>query len=224
MLLTADQGRDLLLPHAEAIQRWHRDAYKLRNEASATVAGQWIEQDEATKGRWVNNLIVGQARSDEDGLRTTVPLEGTDREAVRFTDGDSRTALGRFRRVEMFNPQTGRVEPVLTTPLSPTADRWINNKHHYDPRQFRLFQEFGAPDAEPPYLPTHVLIGHTVDSISRELEYIVVACFLHGDCHWWFHLPEGGLGTISSTRSPTAPVHPQPRYPDIGIRPKEDRS
>lgn len=224
MLLTFEQGRELMEPHAGAIERWHRGAYEGRDETRRAVSTEWAAQDESTKGRWVNNLIVEQARSDQEELRNVVPLDGTDREVAQFTGGNGCHALGRFRRVEMLNPHTGAIEPIVPGPRTPKADRWINNEHHEDPFQFSLFPTTEGPAANSNSHPTHLVIGHTIDHGSGELEDIVVACFVHGNCYWWFELPSGESGSVSSTRGPMQPLQPRPRHSNIGIQPKQDLS
>lgn len=204
MMMTADESAEVVGPHSGAIRAWHDEGYKRRDALRADWPDQWADQDQPTRGRWVNNLIVAAARDDETGLRRIVPLNGFN--AVEVRHGDRPAAHLRFRRIEFERNLYGDEYPVIPGPLSDTAKEWFGNAHLCADRlpqlAFELDGDIDAPNDLQPRARSHsnLLVGHTANPTTNELGRIVVVCFSAADhIYWWRPLegPEAGFGTTS---------------------------
>lgn len=213
MILQEDEFGPVLGPHQTAIRAWHRSAYKRRDELRFDWADQWADQDAATQGRWVTNLVVAAARDDETDGRRLVRLGGFD--AVAVDHGGALAAHLRFRRVVIEPDEYGDLRPVITAPLTPTAHAWFGNEHLTAGWQPSLL------DDRPERLHTNLLVGHTSDPDTSELGRVVVACMLGCKVLWWTDIDsDAGGGTVAPARRGGGPNEPTVA---VRIEPKERR-
>lgn len=214
VIMTLDEFRRALGPHVPSILEWHAGAYKRRDALRASQPDQWADQDAATRGRWVHNLVVAAARDDESDCRRTVPLGGFN--GVEISDGERIAAMLRFRRVEMHPDMYGDLRPVIPAPLTDTADDWFGNQHLRESWQLALSLDgnTGRSQGRP---HTNLLIGHTSDPITGELRRIVGVCFFGGQrILWWDYLD--CMGSVSSV-GPERPGH-RPSITPVKIEPR----
>jgi hypothetical protein len=213
VILREGEFEPILGPHREAIRGWHQTAYKRRDELRLDKADQWADQDAATQGRWVTNLVVAAARDDETDGRHLVRLAGFG--AVAVHHDDRLAAQLRFRRVAIEPNEYGDLQPVITAPLTPTAQDWFGNRH------LQLGWQASLLDQDPKRLNTNLLVGHTSDPITDGLGRVVVACLLGAKVLWWTDIDSAGGGTVTPARRGGGPSRPS--IAPVAIKPKGRR-
>jgi hypothetical protein len=196
VLLTQDEAQRLLAPHLEPVASWHRIAYKQQLELRADVPDRWADLEASTQGQVVHDLIVARAQEDEtEGRR--FKKDGTAR-VIEVADSDGLAALLRFRRVKFVRRHAGEgLRPAITSPLSPTARDWVGNDHLKYAWQHSLLE---TPTQR---LHTNLVVGHTADPDTAELDRVVVLCVLGSQLQWWFDA-QADAAVLSLSR-PAAP-------------------
>jgi hypothetical protein len=203
VILDFAEGQSLLATHLPILLDLHRTGYKRRDEFRAAAPSRWADQDAATKGRIVHNLILARAAEEEGPGRRMAKDGGARVMEVTSPLGDV-TALLRFRRIEFLTRYIadGPV-PTITTPLTPQAKAWFGNDHIAAAANYSLLDE-----VEPSRPATNLLVGHTADPDTGELGRVVVACYLVLALRWWFDGEAGGESGGSVVPFPDAPTEP----------------
>lgn len=215
VILTSRESQALLSPHCSAVWGWHADAYKRRDEVRSDKADQWADQDAATRGKWVTNLVVAAARDDEADGRSLIRLQGFEGVAVQ-SDGRLAAQL-RFRTVAMEPNEYGDEVPVISAPLTDTAQQWIGNGHLSGPGQRSLL---GEPDERP---HTNLLVGRVSDPLTGDLRRIVVACWWGKRLYWWRDIDAGGTVQRMTARPRTGGPTAAPIITPKRTQPKRER-
>lgn len=185
MLLTQAEAQQLLAPHLEPVVFWHRLAYKQQLDLRTEVPDRWVDLEPSTQGQVVHDLIVARAQEDESEGRR-FKKDGTAR-VIEVADRNGLVAQLRFRRVKFVHCHENEgLRPAITSPLSPTARDWVGNDH------LRRTWQYSLLEAPAQRLHTNLVVGHTADPDTAELDRVVVLCILGSQLQWWFDAQTDG--------------------------------